>query len=127
YWRDPVISDIDPDSGAIGTEVTLTGDRFREDSVVRFGEGSINNVEVSRDGHALSFTIPESMGRYCPPDQYCTQIAYDVTPGAYDVRVVSNDRTSEAVTFTVTDADDGDNDQDGGISIDRIYGPTSMV
>lgn len=127
YWRDPAITAIDPDSGTVGTEVTLTGDRFREDSVVRFGEGSINDVDVSENGHSLSFTIPESMGRYCPPDQYCTQIAYDVTPGAYDVRVVSNDRTSDAVTFTVTEDDDGDNGEDDGLSIDHIDGPTSLV
>lgn len=127
YWnwgnRAPRISDISPNEGDIGTEVTLSGARFDEDSVVRFGQGVINDTEVSDDGRSLTFTVPADMGQYCPPERVCTAIAHEVEPGDYRVRVVSDERTSNAVRFTVTEED---GDPTGELAIDSIDGPTSL-
>ncbi len=119
--RAPAINRIAPEEGAVGTEVTLKGARFTEDSVVRMGDGVINDVDVSNNGRTLRFTIPESMGMYCPPEEVCTMIAEEVTPGDYEVRVVSGERTSNSVTFEVLGDGGGD-----GLSIDSINGPTSL-
>lgn len=120
----PRISEISPENGPIGTEVTLEGARFDEDSVVRFGEGVINDVEVSQNGRLLSFTVPDYMGQYCPPDEACIAIAHEVLPGDYSVRVVSDERTSNAVEFTVTDEDGEPSDDE--LAIDTIDGPTAL-
>lgn len=120
------INEITPDDGPIGTEVTLEGRRFDENSVVRFGEGVINDVEVSDNGRTLSFVIPDYMGQYCPPDMACIAIAHEVVPGDYSVRVVGEDeRTSNSVNFTVTE-EDGEAG-DGELAIDSIDGPTALT
>jgi PKD repeat protein len=122
WQRGPAISRIAPDEGAVGTEVTLRGARFTEDSVVRMDDGAISDVEVSNNGRVLRFTVPEYMGQYCPPEEVCTMIAEEVTPGDYDIRVVSGERTSNSVTFEVLE--DGEENED--LSIDSIDGPTSL-
>ncbi len=124
FGSKPRISDIDPDDGPVGTEVTLEGRRFEEDSVVRFGEGVINDVDVSDNGRTLSFVIPEYMGKYCPPDEACIAIAYEVEAGDYSVRVVNeNERTSNSINFTVTEDDEEPGDD---LVIDSIDGPTNL-
>lgn len=122
FNRGPAINRIIPDEGETGTEVTLRGARFAEDSVVRMGDGAITDVDVSKNGRVLRFTVPESMGKYCPPDEVCTMIAEVVTPGDYEVRVVSGERTSNSVTFTVTE----DGNETDELLIDSISGPTSL-
>lgn len=122
FNRGPAINRIIPDEGETGTEVTLRGARFTEDSVVRMGDGAISDVDVSKNGRVLRFTVPESMGQYCPPEEVCTMIAEDVTPGDYEVRVVSGERTSNSVTFTVLE----DGDETDELSIDSINGPTGL-
>lgn len=124
FERGPMIRSISPDEGDVGTEVTLKGARFTEDSIVRMGDGAIHDVEVSRNGRTLSFMVPEYMGMYCPPDQACTMIAYEVEPGNYDVRVVTGEKTSNAVEFTVTEDVENPGDE---LSIDSIDGPTKLV
>jgi len=124
FGQNPRISEIAPDDGPVGTEVTLEGRRFSEDSVVRFGEGVINEVEVSDNGRSLSFTVPDYMGQYCPPDKACIAIAHEVEPGDYSVRVVSNERTSNAAKFTVTEENGEPSDDE--LAIDDIDGPTTL-
>jgi PKD repeat protein len=123
WQRGPAISRITPDQGEVGTEVTLRGARFTEDSIVRMGDGAIHDIEVSNNGRVLRFVVPEYMGQYCPPDEACTMIAEEVTPGDYDIRVVSGERTSNSVTFEVLE----DDAEDPGLSIDSIDGPTSLA
>lgn len=126
FGQKPRISEIAPDDGPVGTEVTLEGRRFDENSVVRFGEGVINDVDVSPNGRTLSFMVPEYMGKYCPPDEACIAIAYEVEPGDYSVRVVDEEeRTSNSVNFTVTE-EDGE-PGDGELAIDSIDGPTALT
>ncbi len=122
FNRGPSINRIMPEAGDVGTEVTLRGARFTEDSVVRMGDGAIHDVDVSNNGRVLRFTVPDSMGEYCPPDEVCTMIAQMVTPGDYEVRVVSGERTSNSVTFEVT----GEGEEPDGLAIDSIDGPTNL-
>ena len=122
WRRSPTINRISPDEGPVGTEVTLRGTRFSDDSIVRMGDGMITDVDASNNGRTLTFTIPDYMGEYCPPDEACTMIAHEVDPGDYEIRVVNDDeRTSNSVTFTVTGEDNGD-----GLAIDTIDGPTAL-
>lgn len=116
-WRDwwnserPEIDSIDPDSGPSGTEVTLYGEHFDDDSTVRFGRATIDDVDVSDDGTSLSFTVPDTIrGR-------------DVQERSYPVRVQNDFRSSNAIRFEVTAHDDTDNDK---LSIESIEGPTSL-
>lgn len=122
FTRRPVINRISPQEGEVGTEVRLSGSNFADDSVVRLGDGVINDVDVSQNGRTLTFTVPDYMGQYCPPDEFCTAIAHEVTPGDYQVRVVADDRTSNSVTFTVT----GEDEENGELAIDSVDGPTSI-
>lgn len=124
-WRDrwndrwneerPHIDDIDPASGDAGTEVTLSGENFEDDSSVRFGRETIDDVDVSDDGTELMFTVPDTVN-----DR-------DLRERSYPVRVQNDFRTSNAVRFEVILQDD-DDDDDGSdeLSIESIDGPTAL-
>lgn len=124
FTTKPIIRSIDPESGPTGTTITLTGRRFNDDSVVRLGRGVISDTEVSDDGRMLSFVLPEEIGRYCPPFRVCTQIAYEVEPGEYDLRVQNGLRKSNIVEFEVTE--DTTEPPDEPLTIDSIEGPTAL-
>jgi hypothetical protein len=119
----PVINDINPEEGPTGTTVTLTGKRFDDDNIVRFGQGAIHNPVVSNNGKTLSFTIPEEMDKYCPPWKVCTLEALVVTEGVYNVRVQDGNKTSNSVQFEVTD--DGIDPSDP-LLITGIEGPSAL-
>ncbi len=125
-WRGTraVIQDIDPEEGSTGTTVTLTGKRFGDDNIVRFGKGAIDNPTVSDDGTTLTFVVPEEMGRYCPPWRFCTEIAFDVDPGTYNVRVQDGQRTSNTVQFEVTE---GTTTPQEPLTISGIDGPSMLA
>ncbi len=124
-WRGtkPVIKSIDPEEGPTGTTVTLTGKRFDDDNIVRFGKGAIHDTEVSEDGTTLSFTIPEEIGKYCQPWRVCTQIAYEVTAGDYAIRVQDGNKTSNKIDFTVTE---DEVDPAEPLAITAIDGPSAL-
>lgn len=123
FFSRPTIRSIDPNVGPTGTTVTLTGRKFNDDSVVRLGRGVVSDPVVSDNGRTLTFVIPEEMGRYCPPYRACTQIAYIVEPGDYDIRVQNGLRSSNAVSFEVTDDAPEPNEP---LTIDSIDGPTTL-
>lgn len=125
FMSRPTIKGIDPESGPTGTTVTLTGKKFNDDSVVRLGRGVVSDPVVSDDGTTLTFVIPEEIGRYCPPYRSCTQIAYEVEPGDYDIRVQNNFRSSNAVPFEVTD-DTTEPPSDDPVVIDSVTGPLAL-
>lgn len=127
-WRDwrgtkPVIDEIDPEAGPTGTTITLSGKRFDDENIVRFGKGAIHDTEVSEDGTTLSFTVPEEMGKYCQLWRFCTQVAYDVTPGEYAIRVQDGNKTSNRVNFEVTE---DSTDPDEPLAITDIEGPDAL-
>src|SRR5690606_34085822 len=49
FTRKPVINRISPKEGEVGTEVRLSGSNFTDDSVVRLGDGVVNDVDVSQN------------------------------------------------------------------------------
>lgn len=129
FWRNwggnkVVIKEIDPDAGEVGTTVTLSGKRFNDESVVRFGRGVISDTDVSENGDTLSFTIPSEMGKYCPPYRVCTLEMLEVTPDDYKVQVQNGYRSSNAVWFEVTDSSTTTPDTE--LSIESIDGPTAL-
>ncbi len=117
----PSIVGIDPTKGPVETKVTLTGRKFTDDSIVRFGKGVINDTTVSDDGKTLSFIVPDEMDRYCVSYRMCPRIGYDVTPGKYTVRVQNGTRTSNTVRFEVTEPDTHE-----PLVIEDISGPVAL-
>lgn len=111
YGNNLHITKIDPSSGPTGTTVTLTGKKFTDTSVVRFGQGTIQHPTVSDDGKKLTFVVPEEFGT-----------TTDITPGKYNVRVQDGYKTSNTVHFEVTDSS-----SDDPLSIPSIDGPTSLA
>lgn len=81
----PAISDIDPDSGIVGSEYTLTGVYFKTDAVVKFG--ATEDPTVVHDS-----VLYENVLRGHVPN---------VTAAAYNVTVTTSEGTSAAVSFTV--------------------------
>lgn len=113
FMRDPRIRSLAPDEGPVGTEVTLRGARFTDDSIVHMGNEAIEDVEVSRNGRLLTFTVPDATS------------TNELTPGDYEIRVVNDDeRTSNSVTFTVTEEK---GEEPGELAIASIDGPTHLT
>lgn len=130
-WRNwynarPVIQEADPDRGAVGTEITLTGKRFKENSTVHFGGGIIDDVNVGEDGKTLSFIVPETMDRYCFSSRFCNDKVIEVEPGDYRLSVWNGSRMSNMVKFEVTDSDPVP-PSDDPIVISEIDGPTALA
>ena len=63
------IVSLAPDSGAVGTQITLKGQGFAPDNTVVFGSGYIHHVPSS-DGVTLSFKVRGSQDPECF-DQGC--------------------------------------------------------
>lgn len=93
-----------PQSGPVGTLVTLhgsgfaaTGNMIEMDNLV-----AAKNIS-SADGQTLSFGIPSVLVPYCGPNQACAQFILLVTPRTYQVSVVSNGTTTQNIgPFLVT-------------------------
>lgn len=118
----PTIISIQPDFGAIGTKVVITGTGFTardnnvafrlepENSSNPFKIGYINNL-VSRDGRIIEFVMPELLG-VCAfplpettPVTVCPDIGIFFKAGktqTYPVFVVNQNGTSNSVNFTVS-------------------------
>jgi len=118
--NDPVIESITPTSGPVGTTVTLGGNGFTADNIIHFGGGAVAHVAASPAvfncpmqpvgstggcgaySQMLTFTVPQSVGPYCPPGAMCPMYLQLITPGAYTVYVENSNGTSNKVTFAVT-------------------------
>ena len=98
----PRIDSITPSKGPVGTTVTLQGENFAPNTVVRFGEGSAV-AGMRSDGKSIAFTVPDGISQYCAPGMYCAEYFRQVTPGDYKVFVQNPDGTgvSNSVTFKV--------------------------
>ena len=94
---------LSPNSGAVGTQITIGGSGFTNDNIIHFGGGAVGNV-ISGNGKTLSFTVPSSIGPYCKPGTMCPMYMMEVTPRAYDVYVENESGTSNTMQFTVTGA-----------------------
>jgi len=111
------IHSIDPTSGPIGMEVTITGNNFTNDNTIHFGNGVIMHVPVSISStmeiqcittpcypiQTLTFTVPEGLDPAClygTPS--CLMPSQQTTTGVYNVYVENTNGVSNSTTFTVT-------------------------
>lgn len=109
-----VITSLSPDSGAVGSQVTVYGSGFTTTgNTVRFGSGIITNIG-SNDGRAISFTVPANMTGYNN---------LPVGLGVYPVSVSNaSGYTSNTLPFTVT-ALGGTN----APTISNVSGPSTLA
>lgn len=124
YGSRPSIKDVDPERGSVGTTVTLSGKKFTDESVVHFGQGIIDEVEVSEDGKTLSFVVPETMDRYCVIKRFCTQATVEVEPANYRMSVQNGYRFSNTVMFEVLGTTTPPSDEP--VVITEVDGPTAL-
>jgi hypothetical protein len=119
----PVIVTLDPSSGPIGTMVTIGGDNFGIQDNIHFGGGGfydvmpqtvvfncpmmLPNSSQTCGGYSqtLTFTVPSSLGAYCPPGEAIACPMYEmlVAPNTYNISVQNAASTSNTMTFTVID------------------------
>ncbi|MCX9012441.1 MAG: hypothetical protein OIN66_15145 [Candidatus Methanoperedens sp.] len=114
----PTIISVQPDFGAIGTKVVITGTGFTakdnnvafrlepENSSNPFKIGYINNL-VSRNGRIIEFVVPELLGACAfplPENVACPDIGLNFKPGThtYPVFIVNQNGTSNSVNFIVS-------------------------
>lgn len=113
----PTINTISPAYGSIGTNVTISGNGFTEDSLVFFGGGYVrpNTISNSR----ITFTVPSTYGPSC---RTCSPgiIAQSVQTGNNQVYVQSGNTNSNVVWFNVL------NNSNGSVSITGLDAPTSL-
>jgi peptidoglycan hydrolase-like protein with peptidoglycan-binding domain len=91
-----------PQSGAVGSTVTIYGSGFTNDNTVHFGSGVVMHVP-SYNGTSISFTAPSALEPLCYfSEPRCAMPARQVTPGVYGVSVQNSNGTSNSIQFTVT-------------------------
>ena len=100
----PQISSLQPNSGPVGTLVTIIGSGFTETgNTVKVGAGYIRNLNSLNN--TIEFVVPDGLG-ICNPYSLapCPLIgAYPpVRPGEYLVSVINVNGQSNSVVFTVT-------------------------
>jgi hypothetical protein len=96
------ITAIAPQSGPIGTNVTIAGTGFNSTSQIVLQNGAIH-PQVTESGTVITFTVPESVGAYCTSGQACPMYALLLKPGNYALSVRNDDGAeSNAVRFTLT-------------------------
>jgi hypothetical protein len=113
----PTLQQASPTSGAVGTQITLTGIGFTTSTptstnlnLIYFG----NNLVVpgsatTSDSHTLIFTLPQGFSdateRTCSPGyHYCNGGAYDhaAASGTYAITVENANGKSNSFPFTIT-------------------------
>jgi peptidoglycan hydrolase-like protein with peptidoglycan-binding domain len=127
----PTISSISPSSGVIGSQVTIYGSGFVKDScagkavctaeyqrlnTIKFGDSnSENDPNYNHIGansivcfrypcpESITFTVPSSYYAAClHSNPACDMMTRMIQPGTYEVSVMNENGTSNAVKFTVT-------------------------
>jgi hypothetical protein len=94
---------LSPDSGPIGTSVTISGPVIFDGTNTIFMNGFVAAKEVAPDSDGnLTFTIPENLAPDCQTGQACPQFLMKPSPNAYDISVRGLDGMVSAGIFTVT-------------------------
>ncbi|MFK4652847.1 hypothetical protein ABIF97_002781 [Bradyrhizobium japonicum] len=95
----PTITGLSPESGPIGTLVTLLGSGFTLQNMIHL-RGSVESFDVgplrSDDGVTLQFEV-----NTCPPYQPRCPARY-LTPGPYGIAVSNGNGRSQEVRFVLT-------------------------
>jgi len=102
--QSPTLTRLDPESGPVGTRVTVTGTHLAVTGVaLRFGAGYVKGVSAENGGTTIAFTVPESLDM-CPPNPGgpCPLASPQTMPGRYAVAVIAGLALSRALDFTVT-------------------------
>ncbi len=109
----PVASYLSPNSGTVGTWVTVFGSGFSTTgNSVHFGNGIIGNLN-SPDGRSVSFVIPAQLTGFG---------SQAIVAGTYDVSVSNSaGLSSNALPFTITSISSG-----VAPSITSVNGPTTL-
>jgi hypothetical protein len=101
----PSASSLAPNSGTVGSTVTIHGSGFEKVgntvTLNNMVSASLDNLS-SPDGKTIQFIVPSSLGPNCKPNEACPAYALLVTNGNYSVAVISNGVTQHIDTFTVT-------------------------
>jgi hypothetical protein len=114
----PHINYISPTSGQVNASVTIYGTGFNSSDTVSFGGTNIGTFNSSNGG--ITFTIPQYLTPFCPPNAMCPMYMRLVTPGNYDVVVSNTNGASNSAQFTVTSA------SSNSVSISGLDAPTQL-
>lgn len=103
YNTAPVIYTVSPNSGAIGSTVTINGSGFSPiQNTVRIGSLVVNNI-TSTDGRTLSFVIPAINNSNGYQYNYNTYNTASIQLGAYGLTVTNSaGYSSNTVSFAIT-------------------------
>jgi hypothetical protein len=128
-----------PTSGAVGTTVSITGFGFTSSNTILMdGSVAASNVPISSSiaiacttnpschggiNQTLTFTIPNSLAPYCAPGTACPMYMRLLTPGQYNITVLNQNGTSNALSFTVTSGSTGGSP----LSINGLNAPASLA
>ena len=101
-----IINLLSPDTGSVGTTVTIYGSGFIASNKVLL-DGNVGAADVHlgsfTNGHqSITFTIPSAIGPNCKPDQACPMYMRLVTNGTYQVAVENDNGTSNALSLAIT-------------------------
>jgi hypothetical protein len=109
YANQPSINFLQPNAGAVGTSVTITGNGFTPtgNRIVFGNSGSENNPAYSlssfNNGTSITFIVPYTNYVACLNSVPACMIAQQlIQPGTYPVSVINANGTSNQVLFTVT-------------------------
>ena len=106
----PTITSLTPNTGPVGTEVTITGTNFGTSPTVSFGG---TNAPVKAGGTATTITVDVPAG---------------LAAEAANVTVTANNQTSQPSVFTVTEGDPPapEGPATGGSALDTIAALSSL-
>ena len=97
----PALISITPSQAAVGDAITLRGSGFAAtDNAIKIGEGYLHGVAAAGMA-SLTFTLPPALTPCPPGTQACIALALLVTPGEYQVSVVTPKGASNALTLRV--------------------------
>jgi len=110
----PVITYLNPQSGGVGTSVTVYGSGFTtSNNTVHFGNGIVTGLGSS-DGQSLSFVVPAQITGFG---------SQPIVLGTYQISVTNgNGIASNSMPFTITSTVNGN----GSPTISNVSGPTSL-
>jgi len=100
----PVISNLVPQSGVVGTRVTVSGSNINTNAEYVLFRGFRIETVGPKVTNKVSFIVPSTLSNPCVPSPsgLCPPGAeIQVTPGAYSVAIGNANGVSNAVTFNV--------------------------